>query len=373
MPRPTQPSATKAKPSKAVAKKAVAKKAVAKKAPSRRSAAQPARAAQPTLDRAIELTILGDVGIASGHRIGGWICSQVLSRTRVGTRVGVWSGDSPMNVAAAVSGGFADIAVMTPAGPAAMALDGRGPFAGDSYPNLRSLGTLPQLDRLLFAVRADLGIRSFADLRKKKPALRIATTEDDPGDWVGWAARRVMEAAGIPVDVLESWGGRYVDFSQFPPRSFERNYPGRFPQLVHTGGADACIQEAIMLAEWKQAVADPGLVILPVEDKVLAKMEKDYGWGRADLPAGHFEGQDEAITTLDFADFAIVCSEAMPEDLAHLIAWCMGETRMVLQGQYMHTPPRDSQVTWPLDPVAMGKSTIPLHPGAKRYYDTLTA
>jgi len=63
----------------------------------------------------------------------------------------------------------------------------------------------------------------------------------------------------------------------------------------------------------------------------------------------------------------------MPEDLAHVIAHSMGETRMILERQYHHLRPERSPLTYPLDPVEMGKVPIELHPGAQRYYGTLEA
>jgi uncharacterized protein len=51
----------------------------------------------------------------------------------------------------------------------------------------------------------------------------------------------------------------------------------------------------------------------------------------------------------------------------------LGETRHLIESQYWHLPPERSPITYPLDPTAMGRSPIPLHPGAARYYEALPA
>jgi uncharacterized protein len=63
----------------------------------------------------------------------------------------------------------------------------------------------------------------------------------------------------------------------------------------------------------------------------------------------------------------------LDEDIAYAVAWVLGETREVIEKQHRHLAPERSPITYPLDPVTMGKSPIPLHPGAARYYEALPA
>jgi uncharacterized protein len=324
----------------------------------------------PTVDRAVNLSIQGDIGIATLHRAAGWIASQVLAHTGAGTKVGIWTSEGAPENIRAVADGTVDVSMAVPAILGRLALEGRGPFAGAPCTNLRALGTLPQLDRLLVAVRADLGIRTFADIVDAQPALRIATPSQNSSDFVGWAARQLLAAAGLSVERLLSWGGKFIDFDEYPLHSYERNYPGKFPELVHRGEADVVIHEAMMLPQWQQAVADPGLVFLPVDGVQAETFQREYSWPTTELPSGYFDHQDTAVPVLDFADFLVICRRDLPDDLAHLIAWCMGETRMILEAQYRHIPARNSTLTYPLDPAHMAETTIPLHPGAARYWSS---
>jgi uncharacterized protein len=58
----------------------------------------------------------------------------------------------------------------------------------------------------------------------------------------------------------------------------------------------------------------------------------------------------------------------LPEEVAYLLAWCLGEQRARLERYYRHLPSERSPVTYPLDPAKMARTPIPLHPGAERYY-----
>jgi uncharacterized protein len=58
----------------------------------------------------------------------------------------------------------------------------------------------------------------------------------------------------------------------------------------------------------------------------------------------------------------------MPADVAHLITWCLVETREAIERQYRHIPADRSPLTYPLDPIQMSRVPIPLHPGASEYF-----
>ncbi|MCP2335756.1 TAXI family TRAP transporter solute-binding subunit [Actinomadura rupiterrae] len=311
----------------------------------------------PTLSRSVSLHLQGDWGTANLHRVCGWIAQELTDRAGPHTRVAIWNGRGGADAARAVGRGQVDIALTTPAAFAAAALDGRGPYAGEPFPDLCALGVLPQRDRLVVGVDRSLGIGSFAELRAAKPRLRLATAQHDGTNLVGWAAHEVLTRSGVDV---EGWGGRpFADERPFD--TFER---------ITSGEADAVVHEAVMLPHWQRFGAD--LAFLPVERDVLDGLEADYGWPSATVEEGHFPGCPR-FETLDFSDFIVLTRSDLPGDVAHLIAWILGETRATIEAQYRHLPPERSPLTYPLDPVAIGRSPIPLHPGAVRYYETLEA
>jgi TRAP-type uncharacterized transport system substrate-binding protein len=167
-----------------------------------------------------------------------------------------------------------------------------------------------------------------------------------------------MEAAGLPRGTIESWGGSYV----------ERIRPHDCIALVADGSADAIIHEAIMTQSWQDLADSTELSFLPLEETVLAAMERDYGWPRATLPDGYLRGMAGPFTTLDFSDFLMIARADLPDDVAYLIAWCLCERRQVIDQAYRHIPPARSPVTYPLVPEKIARTDIPLHPGAARYY-----
>lgn len=314
---------------------------------------------EPRIERSVTLQFIGDWGMANFHRICSWLCQEFCDRSGPRSRVGIWNPlDGGIDAARAVFEGQVDMAILTPAGALPAALVGRSIFAGDAMPSLRALAVLPQRDRMVLALPRALGITSFAELRERKPALTIATSEDNGANLIGYVARRFMEAHGIDEARLSRWGGRYIDSAR-PDLSMFR---------FRDGVADAALQEAIMTPWWLDAVKARDAILIPAEVEALEALSRDHGWRPAEIAANFFPGQTEAVPTLDFSDFVIVVRNDMPEDIAHLLTWCLVEKRASIERQYQHIPPERSPLTYPLEPSAMAKPSLPLHVGARRYY-----
>lgn len=315
---------------------------------------------EPRLDRSLTLQFIGDWGQANFHRICGWLTQEFCDRAGPRSRVGTWNTiDGGIDAARSVFDGEVDMAIITPAQALPAAVAGDGICAGRPMPSLRALAVLPQRDRLVLALPRALGISSFAELRARKPALSIATSEDNGANLIGYIARRFMEAHGIDEATLNGWGGRYINSAR-PDLSMHR---------FRDGVADAVLQEAIMTPWWRDAVEKRDAILLPAEPEALAKLKVEHGWRPVELAAGFFPKQEQALPALDFSDFVIVVRDDMPEDVAHLLTWCLVETRARIERQYHHIPPERSPLTYPLDPAAMARTSLPLHAGARRYYE----
>ncbi|MGK5531017.1 TAXI family TRAP transporter solute-binding subunit [Streptomyces sp. URMC 129] len=313
------------------------------------------RPPEPRIERSLTLHLRGDWGSANLHRVCGWISQELTDRCGPHTRVAIWNSRGFSDAVRAVGRGEVHVAMTTPAAFTTAALDGRGVFAGESFPELRALGVVPQRDRLVVGVRKTFGITTFAELRDAKPALRLATSVHDGENYVGLAAHEILTRSGV--DVL-GWGGELLE-DERPFETFDHMRAGR---------ADAVVHEAYMLPAWQEFGGD--LHFLPVEPEVLDGLWRDFSWPAADVAEGHFPGAP-AFRTLDFSDFLVLTRADLADDVAYAIAWVLGETRDVLERQYRHIPAGRSPVTYPLDPVTMGRAPVPLHPGAARYYDAL--
>jgi len=310
------------------------------------------------LDRPITLHMMGDWGIANLHRICGWIGAELWRRSPPGSKFATWAARGGTDSIAAILDGEAHTALFVPAGFARTIFEGRGILHRPDVGRLRALGTLPQDDRLVFAIDARFGVASFADLRAKRPALRVTTAMDDGVNMTGFAAHRMLEASDVSAATIESWGGTLL--------------PGEAPwdtiPLVTRGEADAVLFEAVMTPYWKELCAARKMNFLPFEDAALDAVEREFGWRRAMVSQDRFPGLASPFQALDFSDFLLFCRDDFPDDIAYVVAAVLCETPELLESQYRHIPPKDSPVTYPLDPRKIATTAIPLAPGAARYY-----
>ena len=309
--------------------------------------------AGPFLDRRVTLSFQGDWGQANLHRICGWLAQEVGDRSAAGSRFAIWNGRGGTDALRAVLTGSVDVALMTPT--AAMGLLTGSPDSWDlsGVESLRALGTLPQRDRLVTCVDADLGVTDLGELAGVLPSLRIATSPDDGVNLIGAAAHRMLSAAGVPADAIWTAGGSF-SYSERP-----------FPAVAafRDGTANVLIHEAIMMPAWQRITEHKRVTFLDVDDSV-ERTFADWQWPTAVVPAGYLPTLERDLTSLEFSDFLVVCRDDMPDDVAGLIAWCMVATRDALEVQYRHIPPDHSPLTYPLDPIAMARAPIPLHPAA---------
>src|SRR5262245_33880687 len=217
----------------------------------------------PRIGRDVVLQFQGDWGQANLHRICGWLAQEFNDRAGSGSRTATWSGRGGSDAVEAIATRTVDLAMITPAYLGRSAREGLGMFAGTPHPELRALGAMPQDDRLVLAVDAQLGIESFADLREQQPALKIATSQDDGVNTIGYAVTRVLAAHGVPREMIESWGGEFLED--------ERPFP---PIAWYTEGlADAVFHEAIMSPQWQHATATRPTRFVAMEPDALSTLE----------------------------------------------------------------------------------------------------
>ncbi|WP_063043384.1 hypothetical protein [Nocardia pseudovaccinii] len=317
--------------------------------------------AEPTLDRPIELNFRGDWGQANFHRVCGWIAQEVGDRCPDGSRFAIWSGRGGADQLDALQAGEVDIVVVTPTAAVCALFNGAVSIGGRSaQPNLRALGVIGQRDRLVVAVDAELPVQSVADLAATANRLVIATSQDDGVNLIGWTAHHGLRLAGADPESLRAAGGRFL-YSERP-----------FPAIHRfaTGEANVLIHEAIMMPAWQRIAKVRPVRYLDWGAKVFDSFAA-LGWPAAEIEAGYLPGLEQPLSTLDFSDFAIVCRDGLPEDVAYLATWCMIRTRRALEVQYAHFPPDHTPVTYPLDLAAMANAPIPLHPGAVQAYSDL--
>lgn len=316
--------------------------------------------AEMRLSAPVTLRIKADWGQANLTRIAGWINQEIGDRAPEGSEFSIHAGRGGADAVAALAEGKVDIAMATPAPAARLLHDGTGPANPPAAPWLRALGVIGHDDKLVIAVDADLPVYSVADLAAVASKLVIATSQDDGVNAIGLAAHLALRLGGADPDELIRAGARFV--------YDERPFP-----LVHafaTGAANVIIQEAVMMPAWQRIASQRPVRYLDLDEGVLSGFA-ELGWPRAVVPEGYLPGLDHDLTTLDFADFVLLCREDLDPEVAYLAAWCMLKTRRAIEGQYHHMPQDRTPLSYPLDPAKMRQTPVPLHDSARQAYDDL--
>ena len=314
---------------------------------------------QPQLPRSYQLRFVGDWGQANFHRICSWLSEEFCRRAGARSRVSILNiRQGGIEAIDLVEDGEADLCLVTPAMLMPSALTGERIFLGRAAPHLRALAVLPQNDRLVLALKSELGISSFEELRARRPALRIAASRNDGTNFIGYVSRLFMAAHGLDDATLASWGCSYVEDTK-PNESLAR---------LRDGEADAVLQEAIMTPWWAELVEGGKAIPLPAEAHALETLRNTHGFATNTLPVGYWSSLKQPLPALDFSDFLVLVRDDLDEEVAHLITWCLAETRQIIERAYAHLPPARSPLSCPLVPADMARTSIALHAGARRYY-----
>jgi len=307
----------------------------------------------------LDLTMVGDWGTANFHTIWGWVSAHLRWRSASLSRFTIRTGSAYRDSIDLVGMGEADLSVTTPTHIGVRwAREGLHFYAGRAYPNLRTLGHLPQDDRLTFAVRADAGVRSFADIRAKKPKLHIAMPPRQDDCLCSYVIDLIWRAHGIdPMDIV-AWGGSY----------YEHENPRATLKAAQAGVCNAVFNEAIMVSNWTDLVEQQDMVFLPIEPEAMKTLVEVYGLRPAVLEKGRHRNPVD-VPCLDWSNWAILCRDDMPEEVAYRVTAVMVEERAEFEGRFRHMPVHQSPLTYPIDPKRMPRGVdLPLHPGAERYY-----
>ena len=305
----------------------------------------------------VHVALMGDWGVANFHLASGWIANGLRYRTdRSSTFVVHALGPYPTMLDALLDR-TVDVAFAQALVGARWARAGQPPFA-KAHPELVALGVLPHRDRVLLALRGStadrLGVRTFADLRDRRPALRL--TVGERGGLVGTAAEALLKAHGIAWDDIPRWGGEWI--------VVERPQPAI--GLVAKDQADGVLFEGIM--NWYATDARTPLRILVPEEGSWARLAK-AGLERGPLEAGEFASLETAVEVVDFSGWLVAARTDMADEIARLIATVLVEDRAILESRYLDRPVRESALRYPIVPRDLPKTAdIPLHPGALSYY-----
>ena len=259
------------------------------------------------------------------------------------TRAGEKANDPMMRVAR----GEADVAV-TLSVAAAQAAKSVGVYKDGAAASIRSLAHLVRPDQHFFnMIRADLGIRSFAELAKKKPALHMSIELPDYGP--GHVTEVYLRHYGIELmRDIPAWGG-----------SFITSHPGTVP-LVLEGKCNAIMRTDTMYGPAGIAAHVSDWVLLPLDRDIAETLARDYCTPIATIEPDFMRGlnETEPCLTVTNPGFDLILNKDMPDDVAYRLAKALNETNE------KHWASQDVFYSILHAPQTLG----PLHPGAARYY-----
>jgi TRAP-type uncharacterized transport system substrate-binding protein len=244
--------------------------------------------------------------------------------------------------------GEADIAC-TLGVSAAQAAKGLGIYKDGSGKDVRGLALALRPGHHFYnMVRADTGIRSFADIAKKKPKLNIQVGEAD------FIAGEIVEVYLRHYGVelyrdIEAWGG-----------SLQTSFPASVPLLVK-GESNAIMRENTARGPAGFAAQMGDWVMLPLDRDIAERIEREYCAPMVTLPPGKLRGQTEPCLTVTDPGYPIVINKDIPDDVAYRLAKALNES---------------SAAHWASEDIFYStrhasNTYCPLHPGAARYYREL--
>jgi len=265
-------------------------------------------------------------------------------------KIRFFASDAPNSIDA-VASGRADIAICNPGAVLSMALNGAAPFK-EPIP-VRAIFVLPQFDQFAFAVKADTGITSLADIRDRKYPLRVSLRGQRDHS-VHLVASQVLEAYGFSFDDIERWDGVVRLDDEFP------NGPNRIG-AVERGEIEAIWDEALPM--FGQRALELGMRFLPVDEPELRQLEAK-GLRRVAIPRSIYPALESDVWTVDFSGWPVFCLESTPDQI--VTAFCAAVEARKANVPWYGEGPMDLRLMVSDPPEA--PLTIPLHPAARRFW-----
>lgn len=186
---------------------------------------------------------------------------------------------------------------------------------------------------------ADSGIETLEDLKGK--ALSVGA----PKSGTELNARAILEAAGMS----------YEDLGQIEYLPFAESV-----ELMKNRQLDATLQSAgLGVASLKDLSTSVAIKVVSVPNEVAEKLGAPYI--AETIPAETYDGQTEDVPTVAVINY-LVTSEDVSDDLAYQMTKLIYENLDALKASHAATADMDVQN-------ALVGMSVPLHPGAQRYYD----
>src|ERR1043166_1136780 len=255
----------------------------------------------------------------------------------------------------AVGRGRLTVGWINPSVAATMAFRGKGLFS-KRLP-IRTIAVFPSYDVMAFAVHESTGITSLEQIRKERIPLRVSTGTISK-DWIKYSptmftVTAVMKAAGFTFANLRQWGGKIQSVTR-------PSHPDRRDAL-DKGTLNAIFDEGIK--SWGQSAIDAGFRYLPVEGAILKRLTA-IGYRPSVLPKSRFPALPADIPTVDFSGWPMVVHAGMAQEAVYALCEAIEKRKTLMPTD--NFKPLDMAQLCAND--AEAPYDVPLHPGARRFY-----
>ncbi len=275
------------------------------------------------------------------------VISEVIKKAYPGSQINAVPGGAIGNLGV-VSKGVADIG-LTHINMYPLAIKGKGPFK-QKYDNVAAIMKHGYYSYAQLFVSENTGIKSFKDLAEKKFPLKIATTSRSGASY--WMAVWLLEAHGITIDQLESWGGKLLHGSMNDAVNWFRD-----GQVNAWGGGGHLPSNApTQISQFAK------VRLLNVDKAHMSKLLDDIQGAEArTIPPGTYpkmaNGNEDVHT---FADpGGIIVRKDLSDDIVYKITKALVENEQTI---------REGAGMEAFDPKTAWKNIGPLHPGAVKYF-----
>lgn len=244
-----------------------------------------------------------------------------------------------------LSNGETDVTVSLTSA-AAMADRSSGVYRGEALQGVRGLAGMIHYGHYFHnIVKADTGVREFADLTRVKPKLGLCIAS--PGFIAGQITRAYLKQYGVDVDRdIPAWGGEMFNVM--------RESTGQWMD----GRANALMRENTRFQAVGQASTIYDLAFLSLDRSVAEAVASEYCLDIVEVPARSFRGQERPVITLANPGYAILVRESLPAELVGRLA------RALDVSSASHAVSEDIFYS----PRHAPHAGAPLHPGAAAYY-----
>jgi TRAP-type uncharacterized transport system substrate-binding protein len=238
-----------------------------------------------------------------------------------------------------VADGVSDIGISLATG-AAQASKGLGAYKKGGALPIRGLARLVRPNQHYFnLVRADLGIRSFAEIAEKKPKLDLSVD--------GNVAEVVLKHYGVDLNRdIEAWGGSLIHSH---PRTLVLGLEGKCNAIMRPDTIYGPAGILAQLAPW---------VMLSLDEDIAKTLEREFCTPVVTIPPGTLKGQTEPCRAVTNPGFELMVNKDLPDDVAYALAKALNESSS------RHYAAQDVFYSIRHAP----ETSAPLHPGAARYY-----